>query len=1071
MTEMPDDVSNPNAALESAWADVESGDTSRIAEAVASLPELIPVIVSVHGEASPMHRSALRALAYGLDEVGDRASSREMYTMLSELIAELRNDASAGDSNRTEQVDPEMDAGLLDEELYAAALASLIGANDSQARESLSTLDGLVARSEVALGPTHRRTLWLLARRAQWMVRVNGESGLVGFELLVARAASISEGGVEHLGALADQATELSRLDLDADSALLWERVTAGRRHIYGMDHRETLAAWWWLVRTLTCSGDLPRADAELAQLIPALNRMLGDDDTETLTAMRFRVQVLRQLRAHGDGRPGDMDPLVLARQILTSETARFGPDSLEVFRTRGVLIEIEREQWEPGHDHARLRRDAENLIHDAVAELGPFADASIQARHTSQRLLRSLSEGLREISPDVPTESAAVTAEGLQGAHDWRILASEHCRDLQAAEPVHADQLAQFIEELRGAWQAEAGWYPTRSEERLSVLHAGATELARFGVVARSAEIRVRDALARELFDAERAEESLEQYQRVLVLERDRGGAPDAPEDIAARIALSVQAVGSALRRLGRTEEAESVLDAGIQEARSAGVEESVIGDLRNARALALQELDRYDEAAVEMRALVDSSEDVGYVIDLAVVYLNAGRPAEAEAVLTPALARLEAAGQGQSVQAMRIMGNLALAACKRDRDAEAAAAYDRLYELQIASIGPRHRDTLITMNNRALEEQHLGRFAEATRRFEQVHALRAEVLGERDPQTLSSLANLAQSSQSAGDLEASRRHSESVVSLSREVLGANHPSTLTRTRVLDRTLELLGASAEERSALASEVRAAFSPSAQSTDDTHAPGLSALLFADHLAEQGRHVDALVEFTRARDVFAADADVNWLRAERGIAASHRALNAFQEASESYARIVPQLERLLPEDRWALADALNNLSLSLSRVHRVDEVEAPQRRAIAIADAEGSNAERAVLFRVWLGRRLAANARHEAALTAYHDAVDTGERVLGTDHKVTLDARDDVAEELLALGRSREALKIYRRNIPAMERAFGATSSQVTRAREKQHAAAQGVSKVTSPWVFGGVGVIVVAIILWNELGG
>ena len=1071
MTELPEDISDPNAALERAWADVESGDTSRIAEAVASLPELIPVIVSLHGESSSTHRSALRALAYGLDEVGDRASSREMYTMLAELIAELRSDSSADDDDRDEQDASEIGAGLLDEELYAAALGALIGANELQSKEALSTLDGLVAKSEASLGPTHRRTLWLLARRAQWMVRVNGEAGLTGFELLVARAALIAEGGVEHLGALADQATELSRLDLDAESALLWERVTAGRRHLYGLEHRETLAAWWWLVRTLTWSGDIKRADGELSQLIPALSRILGEDHAETLTAMRFRVQLLRQLRAHGEDEPEDTDPRALARQILTSETARFGPDSLEVFRTRDVLIEIEREQWEPGQEHERLRSDAQTLILDAATELGIFADASIQARHTAQRLLRSLSDGLLELDPAVPTEIDAVTAEGLQGAHDWRILVSEHCRELRSADSVDDEQLAQFVEELRGALQAEAGWHAFGREERLSVLRDGATELASFGVVATSAEIRIRDALARELFDTERADESLEQYERVLKLERDRAALSNAPDDIVTRIALSVQAVGSALRRLGRTEEAEAVLDAGIQEARSAGVAESVIGDLRNARALALQELDRYDEAAVEMRALVESSDDVGYVIDLAVVYLNAGRPAEAEAVLTPALDRLEATGAGKSVQAMRIMGNLALAACKRDRDAEAAAAYDRLYEMQLASIGPTHRDTLITMNNRALEEQHLGRFAEATRRFEQVYELRAEALGERDPQTLSSLANLAQSSQSAGDLDASRRHSETVVRLSREVLGAHHPSTLTRTRVLDRTLELLGASSEERASLASEVSAGFAPTAQRDGDGRSPGLSALLFADHLADQGRHVDALVEFTRARDAFAADADVNWLRAERGIAASHRALNAFQEASESYARIIPQLERLLPEDRWALADALNNLSLSLSRVHRVDEVDAPQRRAISIADTEGSNAERAVLFRVWLGRRLAANGQHDAALSAYEEAVSAGERLLDTDHKITLDARGDIAGELLALGRGREALKIYRKNIPAMARAFGADSSQVTRAREKQQTAAQGASKTTTPWVLGVIAAVVISIVLWNEFGG
>ena len=1096
MPPVPDEVSDPDAALRSAWSAVESGDLSRIAAAVAELPTLIPVVVAEDGEGSTAHRSALRALAYGLDELGERAASREMYGMLAELLADLQSGAAADPESEDvatdwaafdDERDVELDeiefvlesdgehpgrtsraAMLLEEELYARALAALIGATATQEQEALSVLDGLVARSEVALGPAHRRTLWLLSRRAQWMVRVNGAPGLAGFELLIARAASIAEGGPEHLAALADQATELSRLDLDDESALIWERVTAGRRNIYGLEHSETLAAWWWLVRTLTWSGDIAGADRELSQLIPALRRLLGDDDGETITALRFRVQLLRQLRADGVASASGDDPLALVREILTLETARFGPDSSEVFRTRDVAIEIGREQWEPGADHSALMAEARTLVLDATSEWGAFGEAAIHARHTEQRLLRTLRDGLQSGAPETET----VIALGRAHAIEWREQISQHCRDLVAADPADdADVRDAFLDELRGAWQAEAEWDRPGSDARVSAWRSGASDLADLGAPARPAEIRLRDVLARELFAAERAEESLAEYERVLLLERARAEDPDPPADLAVRIALSVQAVGSAMRRVGHTERAERLLAEGIREAREQGVSEEVLRDLRNARALALQELDRTDEAVAEMRALVDASTDVGYAIDLAVVYLNGDRPLDAETVLRPALARLEESGQGASVQAMRIMGNLALAACKLDRDEDAAAAYDRLHELQIASIGPTHRDTLITLNNRALEEQHLGRFVEAVRRFEQVHEMRVRALGERDPQTLSSLANLAQSAQSAGDLETSRRHAERAVALSREVLGPTHPSTLSRVRVLDHTLELLGATPAERAELASTVTAGFASATDADDGSAHAGLTALRYADHLTEQARYVDALVEFTRARDAFSTEAGLNWLRAERGIAASHLALQAFQEASESYARVVPQLERLLPDDRWALADALNLLSLSHSRAQHAASIEAPQRRAIEIADAEGSRPERAVLFRVWLGRRLAANDEHEAALEVYQDAVDAGEAQLGADHRVTVDARDDVAEELVALGRGREALQVYRRNLPALVRAFGADSPQVTRARERQRAAAQGRSRVRSGWVLGVVAAGVIALVLWNTFGG
>ncbi|UOQ60759.1 tetratricopeptide repeat protein [Leucobacter rhizosphaerae] len=1050
----PGDPLDPDSDLRGAWAAVESGDPARIAEAVADLPALIPVVVAEDGEGSSAHRSALRALAYGLDELGDRASSREMYGMLAELLSDLRDGAAS-------------DSGLLEEELYARALAALIGASGPEERAALSVLDGLVATSEVELGPVHRRTLWLLARRAQWMVRVHGAAGLEGFELLVARAASIAEGGPEHLAALADQATELSRLDLDADSALLWERITAGRRHIYGLDHGETLTAWWWLVRTLTWSGDIARADRELAQLIPALGRLLGEDDAETIAALRFRVQLLRQRRDD----PGDTgavdDPLELAEQILVYETARYGPDSPEVFRTRDVMVEIERGTWaamrDPDRDPRPVLVEARSLVIDATAELGAFSDAAIHARRTEQRLLRTLSE-----LPDGSVPQAI--RRGPELAREWREQLGQHCSDLHGATPADPEHLERFLEELRLAWQAEAEWFDEGSEPRLSTLRDCVTDLAAFGRPGRGVEIHARDTLARELFAAEHAEAALAEYERVLVLERARADQPGAPADLPTRVARSVQAVGAALRRVGRPSDAEAALARGIEDARAEGVDEAVLWDLRNARALALQDLDRFDEAAVEMRALVEATGTVGHTIDLAAVYLNGDRPHEAEAVLRPALARLEAAGQGRSLQAMRIMGNLALAACKLDRDADAAAAYDQLQEIQATVLGPAHRDTLITQNNRALEEQHLGRFGEAARRFEQVHRARAEALGERDPQTLSSLANWAQALQSTGDLDAARRTSERAVELSREVLGAAHPSTLSRIRVLDRTLELLGAPAEERGELASAVRAGFSEAARTDSDGDRSGLNALAYADHLAEQGRHLDALVEYTRARDAFADDAGLRWLRAERGIAASHHALHADQEASEGYARIVPQLERLLPEDLWALADALNLLSLSYSRIGRADLLEAPQRRAIEVADAIGTDPERAVLFRVWLGRRLATNAMHEAALAAVTDAVAQGEERLGAGHRVTVDARDDVAEALIALGRDREALQIYRSNIPVMERVFGPTSPQVSRALEKQRAAAKRSGPRSGAWVAGAIGAVVLAVILWNELG-
>ncbi|OZB83354.1 tetratricopeptide repeat protein [Microbacterium sp. 13-71-7] len=1047
-------------ALQSAWSDVSSQDPVRIAQALDAFRRLLPEALMTEGEGGDAHRSALRGLAYGLDELGREDDAREMYRTLAEVCESALADQGHLDEHRER---------LLDDRLYARAAEQMVGQGPASSTV-VAALDALIAEGEQALGGAHGRVLWLLDRRAQLLTRLNPAEGLHAYDLLIARAAAADERGENHLTALAAKATELSRIDEDEQSALLWGQVLDGRRALLGFDAPSTLDAWWWRARTRYWSGDAAGADADLVLLIPALQRQRGEDDALTLDAMKFRATTLRVLAR--DGAIAD-DPLPLVRRIAVLETARFGPGADQVLASRMMAVEVQLDREDREGLWPGLIAEARGIVDD-TADRAPGATPALRSRDLLARVLRDARAA--HSSPELAASGLAAAIA--RCAHVDRAI--EESTSVEPASrapgadpdpsPVSPEHLAN---EIAHAWTDLSRWYAPHSAEALDALRAGADRLRELGAAGRRSEIDVRDDLGSALRDAGHATEALAEFERSLALELSLAAEASTPEDrrtAATRLAQSRYALGATLRGIGRNAEGEAVLADAIEIAQHDGASPQIISEIRAARALALQDLGRSDEAAAEMRALYDASGEVGHAIDLAAVYLRSDRAAEAEALLRPVLARLEAEGSAETAQGSRVIGNLALAACQLGRDAEAAATYDRLYELQSRILGPDHRDTLITLHNRAQEERHLGRYAEAARRFESVLARRTAALGADDPHTLSTLSALAGTVADAGDLPRARELSERVVAETRAVLGETDPQTLRRIRDLDGILARLGDAQQDRDVLADQVRAGFVSAESVTDDgTTSPGLAALRYADHLARQNRYGDALVEYSRARDALSDTAGIDWLRAERGAAECSKRLGAYREAADAYARIVPQLERLLPGDHWALADTLNDQSIVLSHLGLVDAMVPVQQRAIQVADGAGSDPERAVQLRIWLGRRLAEARRFPEALAAYDDAAETGARTIGAEHAVTLDATDDRAETLIALGRHREALKIYRTNIPAMERVLGADSAAVRRARTKQKASAQQASKSRSAITGGVIVAAILVYIIWTRM--
>ena len=102
--------------------------------------------------------------------------------------------------------------------------------------------------------------------------------------------------------------------------------------------------------------------------------------------------------------------------------------------------------------------------------------------------------------------------------------------------------------------------------------------------------------------------------------------------------------------------------------------------------------------------------------------------------------------------------------------------ALAERAYQLARQTFGPRHPDTLESLNNLATLYQAQGRYGEAEPLYHEALQARRETLGPHHPHTLTSLNNLAFFYQAQGRYgEAEPLYREALQAF-RETLGPHH-------------------------------------------------------------------------------------------------------------------------------------------------------------------------------------------------------------------------------------------------------------------------------------------------------
>jgi hypothetical protein len=148
----------------------------------------------------------------------------------------------------------------------------------------------------------------------------------------------------------------------------------------------------------------------------------------------------------------------------------------------------------------------------------------------------------------------------------------------------------------------------------------------------------------------------------------------------------------------------------------------------------------------AITEKALGKDHPDVaGSLNNLAVLYKDTGRHAEAEPLLKRSLAIKEKAlGKGHPSLAVSL-NNLALLYEDTGRRAEAEPLYQRSLAIKEKALGKDHPDVGVSLNNLALLHKDMGRYAEAEPLYKRSLAIREKALGKDHPLVATSLNNLA--------------------------------------------------------------------------------------------------------------------------------------------------------------------------------------------------------------------------------------------------------------------------------------------------------------------------------------
>jgi CHAT domain-containing protein/tetratricopeptide (TPR) repeat protein len=199
--------------------------------------------------------------------------------------------------------------------------------------------------------------------------------------------------------------------------------------------------------------------------------------------------------------------------------------------------------------------------------------------------------------------------------------------------------------------------------------------------------------------------------------------------------------------------------------------------GDLaRGNYPAALIDAQKYEQA-VKVRFGSNHPNYGAALNNLALVYRDQGKYAEAEGLYKRALAIREQALGADHPDVAQTLNNLALVYGDQSKYAEAEGLHKRALAIREQALGADHPDVAQTLNNLANLYRNQGKYAEAEGLYKRALAIREQARGADHPDVARTLNNLANVYRNQGKYTEAEGLYKRALAIREQALGANHP------------------------------------------------------------------------------------------------------------------------------------------------------------------------------------------------------------------------------------------------------------------------------------------------------
>jgi CHAT domain-containing protein/tetratricopeptide (TPR) repeat protein len=203
-----------------------------------------------------------------------------------------------------------------------------------------------------------------------------------------------------------------------------------------------------------------------------------------------------------------------------------------------------------------------------------------------------------------------------------------------------------------------------------------------------------------------------------------------------------------------------------------------------QSAKVAELGRAGKYTEAIALAQAMLAAQEKnpasrdyAGALNNLAQLYGDVGRDAEAEPMLKRAIAVMEKAVGLDSGEIAPELTNLAALYQRQERYAEAEPMFKRALALREKSLPPGHPDIGQALNNLATQYEKTGRHSDSEPLFKRALALYEKAAGPEHPAVATLLNNLGQVEKAQGRYSEAEPLIKRSLAIREKVLGRDHP------------------------------------------------------------------------------------------------------------------------------------------------------------------------------------------------------------------------------------------------------------------------------------------------------